>query len=152
MNKLAITQFFFWDNLLLIGSFFLIIEIFIGIGYFFLIGLSLLFTGFLSYFFNINFWLHQALIFSTLLIVISLGSLQWFNFIFCKKNDNSLNQKEHQLIGLQGILSETLVNKTGRMSFGDSSWRIKSETNLLKGTLIKVIKIEGITLIVKACN
>ena len=59
-----------------------------------------------------------------------------------------LNQRDHALLGKQGIVQELGANGIGRGAFGDTTWRIQGN-NLTVGALIEVERVDGITLFVK---
>ena len=61
---------------------------------------------------------------------------------------STLNQRDHALLGKQGIVQELGENGIGRGAFGDTTWRIQGD-NLTVGALIEVERVDGITLIVK---
>ena len=59
-----------------------------------------------------------------------------------------LNDRGRQLIGKVFRLEATMTGGEGRIRVGDSSWRITGP-ELLAGTEIKVVRVEGSTLVVE---
>lgn len=59
-----------------------------------------------------------------------------------------LNDRGRQLIGRVFRLEATMMGGEGRVRVGDSSWRVVGP-ELLAGTEIKVVRVEGSTLVVE---
>ena len=59
----------------------------------------------------------------------------------------TLNQRDHLMRGKEGEVEQIAANGIGRGRFGDTTWRIQGE-NLKPQDLIRVVAVEGITLIV----
>ena len=59
-----------------------------------------------------------------------------------------LNDRGRQLIGRVFRLETTMAGGEGRVRVGDSSWRIVGP-ELLAGTEVKVVRVEGSTLVVE---
>lgn len=59
-----------------------------------------------------------------------------------------LNDRTRGMKGRVFRLEETLVNGQGRVRVGDSSWRVKGP-ELLAGTEVRVVRIDGATLVVE---
>ena len=60
-----------------------------------------------------------------------------------------LNQKEKQLIGLLITLEYAIPAGKSRIRIADTTWLAYSEQPLAQGCIVKVIDIDGITLIIK---
>jgi membrane protein implicated in regulation of membrane protease activity len=61
---------------------------------------------------------------------------------------SGLNDRGRQLIGKVFKLEATMTGGEGRIRIGDSSWRITGP-ELLAGTEIRVVRVEGATLVVE---
>lgn len=61
---------------------------------------------------------------------------------------SGLNDRGRQLIGRVFRLEATMTGGEGRIRVGDSSWRITGP-ELLAGTEIRVVRVEGATLVVE---
>jgi membrane protein implicated in regulation of membrane protease activity len=59
-----------------------------------------------------------------------------------------LNDRGRQLIGKVFTLEATMAGGEGRIRVGDSSWRVTGP-ELLAGTQIRVMRVEGATLVVE---
>ncbi|WP_186418616.1 NfeD family protein [Bosea sp. CS1GBMeth4] len=61
---------------------------------------------------------------------------------------SGLNDRGRQLIGRVFRLETTMTGGEGRIRVGDSSWRVTGP-ELLAGTEIRVVRVEGATLVVE---
>jgi membrane protein implicated in regulation of membrane protease activity len=59
-----------------------------------------------------------------------------------------LNDRGRQLIGKVFTLEATMAGGEGRIRVGDSSWRVTGP-ELLAGTQVRVVRVEGATLVVE---
>ncbi|MGF1722725.1 NfeD family protein [Vibrio kyushuensis] len=68
------------------------------------------------------------------------------------KDDQSrdLNQKQKQLVGQTLVLEEDIVAGKNRIELNGTSWMARSESNIMKGSRITIVDVEGITLKIKA--
>ncbi|WP_373767913.1 NfeD family protein [Glaesserella sp.] len=91
----------------------------------------------------------QIIIFAVLAIVFSVA---WWKYQHDKdtKDDkvSALNSREYSMLGARGTIVEILENGTVRGKFGDTTWRV-SGADLKVGDAVEVVKVDGITLIVK---
>nr|WP_276560969.1 NfeD family protein [Vibrio scophthalmi] len=62
----------------------------------------------------------------------------------------TLNQKEKQLVGQVITLEEDIPAGKSRIRVADTTWSAYCEQSLPAGTVVKVIGIDGITLIIRA--
>ncbi|ANS84727.1 Inner membrane protein YbbJ [Vibrio scophthalmi] len=62
----------------------------------------------------------------------------------------TLNQKEKQLVGQVITLEEDIPAGKSRIRIADTTWSAYCEQSLPAGTVVKVIGIDGITLIIQA--
>ncbi|EGU31148.1 membrane protein [Vibrio sp. N418] len=62
----------------------------------------------------------------------------------------TLNQKEKQLVGQVITLEEDIPAGKSRIRVADTTWSAYCEQSLPAGTVVKVIGIDGITLIIQA--
>jgi membrane protein implicated in regulation of membrane protease activity len=75
----------------------------------------------------------------------------WFRFRKRAGNapDNGLNQRGRGYVGRVLTLSEAIRNGVGQVRLEDSVWRV-SGPDLAAGTQVRVIRADGITLLVEA--
>ncbi|MGX2948867.1 NfeD family protein [Frederiksenia canicola] len=90
----------------------------------------------------------QFTLFALLAIIFSLA---WWKFQQTRDAQedqaNTLNDREHAMLGMQGVIVEILENGVVRGKFGDTTWRVIGK-NLKVGDSVHVKKVEGITLFV----
>ncbi|MCK3658999.1 hypothetical protein A4G18_09825 [Pasteurellaceae bacterium Pebbles2] len=87
-------------------------------------------------------------------ILATALSLIWWKYQHQKdqadEQKSHLNQRDHYMLGLKGTVEEMAENGIGRGHFGDTTWRIQAQDELLNiGDTIEVIQVQGITLGVK---
>ncbi|AIR68871.1 membrane protein [Dickeya fangzhongdai] len=135
----------FWLSL---GGLLLAAEMLGAGGYLLWSGIAALLTGILAWLLPLD-WTWQCIAFAVLTVAAALLWWQWLRRRIEKQPPPVLNQRGQQLIGLHTTLTEPLVNGFGRVSIGDSSWRVQAEQDLPAGTVVEIIAVEGITLRVK---
>ncbi|MCR1836356.1 NfeD family protein [Rodentibacter caecimuris] len=112
-------------------------------------GLAALVTALVQFIFP-NFALTGLAIFYAVLACIL--SVIWWRYQYNKDNrdqaQSTLNQRDHAMLGKQGTVREIAANGIGRGAFDDTTWRIQGE-RLMVNELVKVVRVEGITLIVE---
>ncbi|WPD77064.1 NfeD family protein [Dickeya fangzhongdai] len=135
----------FWLSL---GGLLLAAEMLGAGGYLLWSGIAALLTGILTWLLPLD-WTWQCIAFAVLTVAAALLWWQWLRRRIEKQPPPVLNQRGQQLIGLHTTLTEPLVNGFGRVSIGDSSWRVQAEQDLPAGTVVEIIAVEGITLRVK---
>lgn len=76
-------------------------------------------------------------------------------WLWLKRNGNDkakkgqLNQPQQDLIGIKTIVVESIINGSGRVKIKDGTWSAKCETNLVTGTPVEVVAVDGLTLLVR---
>ena len=94
-------------------------------------------------------WQGALLVFAALAIVCVLAG----RAVTRRRSDEpdiaaGLNDRGRQLIGKVFRLEATMAGGEGRIRVGDSSWRVTGP-ELLAGTQIRVVRVEGATLVVE---
>lgn len=94
-------------------------------------------------------WQGALLVFAGLAIVCVLAG----RAVTRRRSDEpdvagGLNDRGRQLIGKVFRLEATMVGGEGRIRVGDSSWRVTGP-ELLAGTEIRVVRVDGATLVVE---
>ncbi|WP_350313920.1 NfeD family protein [Dickeya fangzhongdai] len=135
----------FWLSL---GGLLLAAEMLGAGGYLLWSGIAALLTGILAWLLPLD-WTWQCIAFAVLTVAAALLWWQWLRRRIEKQPPPVLNQRGQQLIGLHTTLAEPLVDGFGRVSIGDSSWRVQAEQDLPAGTVVEIIAVEGITLRVR---
>ena len=111
-------------------------------------GLAALATGLLAGFVAMS-WQGAALVFAALAIAAVLAG----RALTRRRRDepdpaHGLNDRGRQLVGKVFRLEATMTGGEGRIRVGDSSWRVVGP-ELLAGTEIRVVRVDGATLVVK---
>ncbi|MEE3650805.1 MULTISPECIES: NfeD family protein [unclassified Brenneria] len=135
----------FWLSL---GGLLLAAEMLGASGYLLWSGISAILVGLLVWLAPVG-WPWQGVTFAILTIVTALLWWYWLRKRTLTRPASTLNQRGQQLVGLRATLTEPVVDGFGRVRIGDGAWRIKSEQDLVAGTQIEVIAVEGITLHVR---
>lgn len=112
------------------------------------LGLAALLTGLVVGLLGLG-WQASALVFAAL----SIASVIVGRLSTRRKSDEpdlaqGLNDRGRQLIGKVFRLEATMTGGEGRIRVGDSSWRITGP-ELLAGTEVRVVRVEGATLVVE---
>ncbi|MCE9963372.1 NfeD family protein [Lelliottia amnigena] len=138
----------FWLSL---GGLLLAAEMLGGNGYLLWSGVAAVMTGLLVWLLPFG-WEWQGALFAVLTLVAAWLWWRWQNrqVRSQKPADAALNQRGQQLVGKRYTLDDTLINGRGHVRIGDSSWPVIADEDLIAGTRVEVIAVEGITLRVKA--
>ena len=138
----------FWLSL---GGLLLAAEMLGGNGYLLWSGVAAVMTGLLVWLLPFG-WEWQGALFAVLTLVAAWLWWRWLNrqVRSQKPADAALNQRGQQLVGKRYTLDATLINGRGHVRIGDSSWPVVADEDLIAGTRVEVIAVEGITLRVKA--
>ncbi|NIX77981.1 NfeD family protein [Microvirga terricola] len=113
------------------------------------LGLAAIVTGLLDAFLNLS-WQASALVFSVLSVATVLLGRQLTRTKAQPDTQASfLNRRGETLIGQVFTLETDIANGEGRIRVGDSSWRVTG-TDHRAGTKVRVVRVEGTTLVVEA--
>jgi hypothetical protein len=112
------------------------------------LGLAALLTGVVVGLFGVG-WQVAALVFAGLAIAsVVAGRLLTRHGSDEPDLAQGLNDRGRQLIGKVFRLEATMVGGEGRIRVGDSSWRVVGP-ELLAGSEVRVVRVEGATLVVE---
>ncbi|MNR23789.1 Inner membrane protein YbbJ [compost metagenome] len=122
-----------------------------GNGYLLWSGVAAVVTGLLVWVAPFS-WEWQGALFAVLTLVAAWLWYRWLSRQVRRQKpaDAALNQRGQQLVGKRYTLDTTLINGRGHVRIGDSSWPVVADDDLVAGTRVEVIAVEGITLRVKA--
>jgi len=138
---------------LTLGGLLLAAEMIGGNGYLLWSGVAAVVTGLLAWAMPFSReW--QGVLFALLTMFAAWLWWKWLNKRVKQQKpaDASLNQRGQQLVGRRFQLDNALINGRGHMRVGDSSWPVTADADLLAGTRVEVIAVEGITLRIKALS
>ncbi|MCE1695209.1 NfeD family protein, partial [Enterobacter hormaechei] len=94
-------------------------------------------------------WELQGILFAVLTLLSVIAWRRWLRHRPRQASDKTLNQKNHQLIGLHARLTTDTENGFGRVKLADGSWRVHCDRELPANTEVEVIAVDGITLKVR---
>ncbi len=140
-------QLIFWHWLIL-GVVLIALEILVPGFIAMWIGIAAILTGGLLFLAPNITWEYQLLIFA----VLSAISLYVGRQIIARKPQDTdhpaLNRRGEGYVGKSFVLSESIQNGVGKLVIDDTSWRT-SGADMPKGTLVKVVRMDGSTLVVE---
>ncbi|WP_395496573.1 NfeD family protein [Arsenophonus endosymbiont of Lipoptena cervi] len=134
----------FWIS---VSCLLLAIETLIANGYLLWSGIAAIIVGIIVWLIPLSLEI-QVFIFLISTIISVLFWWYWLNKI-CKPQKGLPNQRNQNMIGLRVILIEPTNNGYSRVKINDSSWRTYCEMELIIGTKVEIISINGNTLNVK---
>ncbi len=126
------------------------IELFVPGAFFIWIGLAAIVTGIFDGIFNLS-WQSSAIVFASLALAAVLAGRKVMGVNLSLKSSpeaDTLNQRGSSLIGQTFTLHEPFQNGKGQIRIGDSVW-LGLGADMPAGAQIKVVRIDGATLIVE---
>ncbi|MGV7963596.1 NfeD family protein [Photorhabdus tasmaniensis] len=133
------------------GGLLLIAELLGTGGYLLWTGIAALVVAFITWLLPGMGWELQGILFATLTLLSAVLWRYWLRSRPSKGSD-TLNQKDHQLIGTQAKLTADTENGYSRIKLADGSWRVHCDRELSANTEVEVIAVDGITLKVKSVD
>ncbi|HGM5484264.1 TPA: NfeD family protein [Serratia marcescens] len=151
LELIAANPLWFWLSL---GGVLLAAEMLGAGGYLLWSGVAALLVGVLIWLLPQLSWAWQGAIFAVLTVVVAYLWWYWLRRRPAAASGGSpvLNQRNRQLIGTRATLTEPMHNGMGRINIGDSSWRAQAAEDLLAGTEVEVVAVEGVTLVIRAIS
>ena len=114
------------------------------------LGISGIITGLVAMFQPQMGWPFQFLIFGALSLITIIGWLRWSKGRGEPDSDSPfLNKRADRFIGKEAVLSEPILNGSGRVALDDSVWRIAGP-DLGAGQRIRIVGHDGAVLKVEA--
>ena len=132
----------FW---LTLGGLLLAAEMLGTNGYLLWSGLAAVLVGIIEWLFPLP-WRGQGILFAMLTLLCLFLWYRWLLYREQQQQPNSLNQRGVQMVGRHLTLETALQDGIGHVRIGDSSWRVRADSDLPAGTHVTVIGVEGITL------
>lgn len=109
-------------------------------------GIAALLTGMLAYMAPGLGWEIHALVFAILTVASAvLGRRLYARLRHPITDEPALNRRAEQYIGSLHVLETPILDGTGRMKLGDSTWKVLGP-DLPVGTRVRVVAVEGISL------
>lgn len=147
---LIVTAFVHWQWWAITGVIFVILEVFIPGAVFLWPGLAALSVAILAVLFHPS-WQFNLLAFALSSVIFAWWGRRAYMNKFSQTDQPLLNQRGNQLIGHQCTLLEETTVESGSAKVGDGVWLAKTNSeqeSIAAGTRVKIIAIEGTTLIV----
>src|SRR3569623_1104899 len=131
-----------------VGLVLLALELVVPGGYFLWLGSAGIVTGLLAFIPGLT-WPWQFTIFGLLAIVIVIGWTVFTRGRHPKTDSPYLNQRADRFIGHEAVIDEPIKDGFGRLTLGDSVWRIAGP-DLAAGQKVRVVGTDGAVLKVEA--
>lgn len=133
-----------------IGVVLLALELVIPGGFLLWLGVAGIITGLAALVQPID-WPFQFLIFGGLSLVLIVAWLRYFKGRDQASDRPLLNRRAEALIGHEAVLNEPIRDGFGRLSLGDTVWRIAGP-DLPAGQRVRVVSAEGAVLNVESTD
>jgi membrane protein implicated in regulation of membrane protease activity len=131
---------------LIIGAVLLALELAAPGNVFVWFGIAAMLTGVLDLFTELS-WQIDLLVFVVLAAVLAVAGRRYFARPEEAGEQPLLNARAVRLVGGVHVLSEPIVNGTGRIRIDDTNWRIAG-TDAPSGTRVKITGVDGAVLTV----
>lgn len=96
-------------------------------------------------------WQGQLLVFAIVAVTSSIAGRIWISKRPIETDHPNLNQRGQNYIGRELTLTEAIVNGMGKAKVDDSVWQVTGP-QLEQGARVKVVNVDGATLIVEAID
>ena len=142
-----------FDNLLywhwwLFAIALIIVEIFSAGAFFIWMGVAATLTGFVLLVMPELSWQTQFILFAISSIVAILVGRSFFNRKEVNTEDPTLSSQESNLIGKTFTVEQAIINGSGRVKVGESTWKANGP-DCKVGNSVKVVAVDGAELIVE---
>jgi membrane protein implicated in regulation of membrane protease activity len=118
-------------------------------GTFFLwFGISAIVVGVVALLTDIS-WQFQVGIFAVLAVILLVVGRRYFKNRRQDAPEVIVNERASQLIGSTYVLTQPIINGTGRIRVGDTTWMVRG-SDLPSGARVKVVAVDGSRLHVEA--
>lgn len=125
----------------------LILEIFSPAAFFIWIGFAAGIMGLILLLGDVS-WQTQFVMFAALSVVSVVAGRSWFKRNPIESDEPNLNRRGHALIGRVFEVEQAIVDGTGRVRVGDSTWKVTGPDTLI-GEKVKVVGIDSTVLLVE---
>ena len=132
------------------GVVLLAIELVVPGGFFLWLGVAGIITGLASLFQPID-WPFQFLIFGGLSLILIVAWMRYFKGRDQQSDRPLLNRRADAFLGHEAVLDEPIRNGFGRLSLGDTIWRVAGP-DLPAGARVRVTGADGAVLRVEAAG
>ncbi|MCH9052035.1 MAG: NfeD family protein [Proteobacteria bacterium] len=137
----------FWHWFIL-GGVLMVLEMVLPTFVLLFIGAAAVVTGLMVFFFPGIGWEQQVLVFAVLAVAAAVGGRMWVRSRPIATDQPALNRRGQQYVGRVFTLEEPIVNGVGKLSVGDTVWKVGGE-DLATGIRVKVTGVDGVILLVE---
>jgi len=123
------------------------LEIMMPATYFLWFGVSAIVVGALSILVDLT-WQVQVLVFIALAIVLVIVGRRFFANRRAGESTSPINRRAEGFIGQTFVLMEPIVNGSGRIRAGDTTWRVTGP-DAASGRHVRVVAVDGAMLLVE---
>ena len=124
-----------------------ILEVFSPAAFFLWIGLAAVIVGIVVFTIDPS-WQIQVLLLAILSVSSVMIGRMWFRRNPIETDQPNLNRRGHELIGRVFTIEQGIVNGTGRIRVGDSTWKVRGPDAEV-GRQVKVVDIDSAVLLVE---
>lgn len=131
------------------GAILLALELIVPGGFLLWLGVAGIVTGIASMIWPTLHWAVQFAIFGGLSLIAIIG---WMRFTRGREKPSDspyLNRRAHAFVGHEAVLNEPIRDGYGRLSLGDTIWRVAGP-DLPAGQKVRVVSADGAVLKVEA--
>jgi len=136
-----------WWHWWVIAVAFIILEVLSPTVFFMWMAVAALVVGVLLMFVPMS-WEVQFLLFALLSVVAIMGGRTWFRRHPIKTDQPLLNERGQTLVGQIAVVENPIVNGTGRIHIGDSTWKVRGP-DAPAGTRVRIVSAESTVLTVE---
>ncbi|QYN44776.1 MULTISPECIES: NfeD family protein [unclassified Gilliamella] len=130
-----------------LGGILLIAELLGTGGYLLWSGIAAISVGLIAWFIPFLSWPILWILFSILTLV---SAYLWYVWLKSKgkhlSKKGELNQPQHDLIGIKTVVTDAIVNGSGRVKIKDGTWSARCNKDLSVGQSVVVTSVDGIIL------
>lgn len=116
------------------------------------LGVAGVVVGFVVFIFPDLGWQNEVIIYTVLSIIVTVLGRRYFRPSETKTDRPHLNMRGSELVGRILELDETFKNGQGHIKISDTHWMARLDVgndDLKKGSKVKVVSVDGATLIVE---
>ncbi|HHY48201.1 MAG TPA: NfeD family protein [Alphaproteobacteria bacterium] len=145
LNEIGSYGPWFW---IVVGAVLLALELVVPGGFLLWLGVAGVITGLASIVQPID-WPFQFLLFGGLALVLIVAWIRYFKPRERASDRPYLNRRAEAFVGHEAVLSEPIRDGFGRISLGDTIWRVQGP-DLPAGRKVRIVAAEGAVLKVEA--
>jgi membrane protein implicated in regulation of membrane protease activity len=130
-------------NWVLVGLILLVLEIFFSVpgSLFLFTGIAAIIVGASALLFEWG-WQFQLIVFAILSVALVIAGRRYFASRASTEGDSGLNERASRLVGSTFMLVEPIVDGSGRIKVGDSTWGV-SGPDAPMGARVRVVGADG---------